>query len=203
LGLVSSLSRPDHNVTGASFLSDDLIPKKLELLHEVVPKSPLIGFLANPTLSTTARLVTNLQLAARTLGLEIQVFSANSNADIDTAFDALVRRRAGALLIQGGLFFSSRVEKLAALAAGHKMPAMYSLREFAAAGGLLAYGASPADAYRIAGGYAARILKGEKPADLPVQQSTKVELIVNLKAARELGIELPTALLVRADEVIV
>jgi putative tryptophan/tyrosine transport system substrate-binding protein len=200
--LVASFNSPSGNITGASFLSDDLLPKKLELLHEVVPRSPLIGFLVNPTLSVAASLVANLQPAARALGLELQVLNASNDGDIDAAFNALVERHAGALLIQGGLFFSSRIGKLAALAARHRMPAMYSLREFAVAGGLLAYGTSPADAYRIVGGYAARILKGEKPGDLPVQQSTKVELVINLKAAMAFGIELPTALLVRADEVI-
>jgi putative tryptophan/tyrosine transport system substrate-binding protein len=202
LGFVASLNRPGSNVTGASFLSNDLLPKKLELLHEVVPKSPVIGFLVNPSLSIAARDVSGLQEAARTLGLELLLLNASNDRDIDVAFDALVERHAGALLIQGGQFFSSRIDKLVTLATRHRLPAMYSLREFAVAGGLLAYGSSPAGAYRIAGGYAARILNGENPADLPVQQSTNIELVINLKAATAFGIELPTALLVRADEVI-
>jgi putative tryptophan/tyrosine transport system substrate-binding protein len=202
LGFVASLNRPGRNVTGASFLSNDLLPKKLELLHEVVPKSPVIGFLVNPSLSITARDVAGLQEAARALGLELLILNASNDRDIDAAFEALVERHAGALLIQGGQFFTSRIDKLVRLATRHRLPAMYSAREFAVAGGLLAYGSSPAGAYRIAGGYAARILNGENPADLPVQQSTNVELVINLKAAMAFGIELPTALLVRADEVI-
>ncbi len=201
-GLVASLNRPGGNLTGATTLAVELGQKRLELLHELVPQATLIGVLLNPTGPNLEAVSRDLQAAARTLGLPIHVVQASTERDFDTAFATLVRLRAGALVIGTDTFFNSQSRKLAALALRHAVPAIYQYREFAAAGGLMSYAGSITDAYRVAGVYAGRILKGEKPSGLPVQQSTKAELFVNLKTAKALGITIPQSILNRADEVI-
>jgi len=201
-GLVASLNRPGGNLTGATTLAVELGQKRLELLHEVVPTATLIGVLVNPTGPNLKAVLRDLQAAARTLGLPIHVLHASTERDFDTVFATLVRLRAGALVIGTDTFFNSQSGKLAALTVRHAVPAIYQYREFAAAGGLMSYAGSITDAYRLAGVYTGRILKGEKPSDLPVQQSTKVELFINLKTAKALGITIPQSVLVRADEVI-
>jgi len=201
-GLVASLNRPGGNLTGATTLAVELGQKRLELLHEVVPTATLIGVLVNPTGPNLKAVLRDLQAAARTLGLPIHVLHASTERDFDTVFATLVRLRAGALVIGTDTFFNSQSRKLAALTVRHAVPAIYQYREFAAAGGLMSYAGSITDAYRLAGVYTGRILKGEKPSDLPVQQSTKVELFINLKTAKALGITIPQSVLVRADEVI-
>jgi len=201
-GLVASLNRPGGNLTGATTLAVELGQKRLELLHEVVPTATLIGVLVNPTGPNLKAVLRDLQAAARTLGLPIHVLHASTERDFDTVFATLVQLRAGALVIGTDTFFNSQSGKLAALTVRHAVPAIYQYREFAAAGGLMSYAGSITDAYRLAGVYTGRILKGEKPSDLPVQQSTKVELFINLKTAKALGITIPQSVLVRADEVI-
>ena len=201
-GLVASLNRPGGNLTGATTLAVELGQKRLELLHEVVPTATLIGVLVNPTGPNLKAVLRDLQAAARTLGLPIHVLHASTERDFDTVFATLVRLRAGALVIGTDTFFNSQSRKLAALTVRHAVPAIYQYREFAAAGGLMSYAGSITDAYRLAGVYTGRILKGEKPSDLPVQQSTKVELFINLKTAKALGITIPQSILIRADEVI-
>ena len=203
LGFVASLSRPGGNLTGVTQLSVEVGPKRLELAHELVPAATMIGLLVNPANPVIAEPITrNLQVASRTLGLTLHVLHASTEREIEMAFATLLQLRAGALVIGSDPFFNIQSEQLAALALRQAMPAIFQYRPFAAAGGLASYGGSIADSYRTAGVYTGRILKGEKPANLPVQRSTKVELIVNLKTARTLGITVPTALLVRADEVI-
>jgi putative ABC transport system substrate-binding protein len=201
-GLVASLSRPGGNLTGVTSLGVELGPKRLELLHELVPAATTIAILVNPANRSAEIQVRDLQAAARALGLELHILHASTERDIDSAFATLTRLRAGALVIAPEAFFNSRSEQLAALTVRHAVPAIYTYREFAAAGGLMSYGGSITDSYRQAGVYIGRILKGEKPADLPVQQSTKVELIINLKTAKALGLTIPLPLLGRADEVI-
>jgi putative tryptophan/tyrosine transport system substrate-binding protein len=201
-GLVASLSRPGGNLTGVSILNVELGPKRLELLHEMVPKTTIQAVLVNPTNPAAVTLSKGLQAAARTLGVTLHVFHASTESDFDTAFASLVQLRAGALMIGTDAFFISRSEHLAALTVRHAVPSIFQFREFAAAGGLMSYGTSASDAYRQSGVYTGRILKGDKPSDLPVHQSTKVELIINLKTARALGITVPLPLLGRADEVI-
>jgi putative ABC transport system substrate-binding protein len=201
LGLVASLNRPGGNLTGMTTLTLEVGPKRLELLHEMVPKATVIALLINPTSPNLAEAQAR-DLRARPLGLQIQVLHASTERDFDTVFATLLQLRAGGLVISSDSFFFSRSEQLAALAARYAMPTIYPFREHAAAGGLISYGASLADSHRLAGAYTGRILKGEKPADLPVQQSTKVELIINLKTAKALGLEIPPSLLARADEVI-
>ena len=201
-GLVASLNRPGGNLTGATTLAVELGQKRLELLHEVVPTATLIGVLVNPTGPNLKAVLRDLQAAARTLGLPIHVLHASTERDFDTVFATLVQLRAGALVIGTDTFFNSQSGKLAALTVRHAVPAIYQYREFAAAGGLMSYAGSITDAYRLAGVYTGRILKGKKPSDLPVQQSTKVELFINLKTAKALGITIPQSVLVRADEVI-
>jgi putative ABC transport system substrate-binding protein len=201
-GLVASLNRPGGNLTGATTLAVELGQKRLELLHELVPTATLIGVLVNPTGPNLEAVLRDLQAAARTLGLPIHVLHASTERDFDTVFATLVRLRAGALVIGTDTFFNSQSGKLAALTIRHAVPAIYQYREFAAAGGLMSYAGSITDAYRLAGVYTGRILKGEKPSDLPVQQSTKAELFINLKTAKALGITIPQSVLVRADEVI-
>jgi putative ABC transport system substrate-binding protein len=202
LGLVASLNRPGGNVTGVSFLINSLGAKQLEALSETVPKTALIGFLgdpANPNAETDKR---NVLAAAELLGQRLLVLPARNDDELNTAFATLAERRAGALVVGADFFLVSRRDKLVELAAQQNIPAIYPLREFAAAGGLMSYGTSLQEGYRLVGHYAARILNGEKPADLPVQQSTKVELVLNLKTARTLGLTFPLSLVGRADEVI-
>jgi putative ABC transport system substrate-binding protein len=183
-------------------LGGELGQKRLELLHELVPTATTIGALIHPGTPAAETQSRSLQAAARALGLQLQVQNVDTERDFDAAFATLLQPRVGGLVIGGGAFFTSRSEQLAALALHHAMPTIYQFREFAAAGGLMSYGGNNTEAYRLAGVYTGRILKGEKPAELPVQQSTKVELIVNLKTAKALGLTVPLALLTRADEVI-
>ena len=203
LGLVASLNRPGGNVTGVAQLAVEVAPKRLELLHEMVPTARIIALLVDPTdpaiFENTTR---GVQAAARSLGLELHVLNVSTERDLDAVFANLIQLRAGGLVISGGQFFNSRSKQLAALALQHAVPTIFPYRDLAAAGGLMSYGASITDAYRLAGIYTGRVLKGEKPADLPVQQATKVELIINLKTAKALGITVPMSLLGRADEVI-
>jgi len=201
-GIVDSLSRPGRNVTGVSLLTTALDPKRLGLLHEAVPAAVRIAVLVNPAaLSAEAGLI-DVQAAARTMDLQIHVLSASSEREIDAAFATLARLRVGALLVSTDRFFNSRREHLVALAARNSIAAMFDNRECAAAGGLMSYGSSIADGYRQMGVYVGRVLDGAKPADLPVLQPTKFELVINLTTAKALGIKIPQALLLRADEVI-
>jgi putative tryptophan/tyrosine transport system substrate-binding protein len=202
MDLVASLSRPAANVTGATQLNVEVAPKRLELLHELIPTATIVALLVNPTSPAAETLSRELLAAARTLGLQLHVLEAAAERDFETVFATLVQLRARGLVIASDPFFTGRREQLAALALRHAVPAIYQYREFAAAGGLVSYGGSITDTYRLAGVYTGRILKGEKPADLPVQQSTKVELIINLKTAKALGLEVPRTLIARADEVI-
>jgi putative ABC transport system substrate-binding protein len=202
VGLVPSLARPGGNLTGVTNLTAEVGPKRLEMLHAVVPTAT-IALLVNPKSPELSEPQSQeLQVAARKLGLQLHVLNASTEPEIDTAFATLVQLRAGGLVIGADALFSSRVEQLAALALRHRIPAIYQFPEFTTAGGLMSYGNNLSDMLRLSGLYTGRILKGEKPADLPVQQATKVELIINLKTAKALGLTMPTALLVRADEVI-
>jgi ABC-type uncharacterized transport system substrate-binding protein len=200
--LVASLNRPGGNLTGVTTLGAELGAKRLELLHEVIPTAIVIAVLVDPSTLTAATLSKDLQAAARSLGLQLLVLHANSERDFATSFATLIQQRAGGLVIGPGPLFFSRSEELAALALRHGVPSIFQSREFAAAGGLMSYGGSATDSYRQVGAYTGRILKGEKPADLPVQQATKVDLLINLKTAKALGLEVPPTLLARADEVI-
>jgi putative tryptophan/tyrosine transport system substrate-binding protein len=203
LGLVASLNRPGGNATGVTQMNVELAPKRLELLHELVPTAGTMALLVNPADPTIAGPYTRqLQAAAHTLGLDLQVLNVSTERDIDAAFAKLIELRAGGLLISPGAFFLSRIEQLAALTLRHAIPATAQYREFAVAGGLLSYGAEITDSYRLAGSYTGRILRGDKPADLAVQQSTKVDLVINLKTAKTLGLAIPLPLIGRADEVI-
>jgi len=201
-GLVASLNRPGGNVTGTAALTAELDAKRLEVLHELVPRGGLIGALVNPNRPDAEEQARDMQDAARTLGQQIIVFKAGSEAEIDAAFAALARQRIVALLIGADPFFTGQHAQLVALTARYAVPAIYATREFPDAGGLASYGSRIADGYRQGGIYTGRILKGEKPADLPVVQPTKIELIINLKAAKTLGLDVPTQLSARADEVI-
>jgi ABC-type uncharacterized transport system substrate-binding protein len=202
-GLVASLNRPGGNLTGGTFLSIEVGPKRLELLHELVPMATVVGLLVNPTNPNLAEPTTkNLRAAAHTLGLQLHILNASTDRDFDTVFATLIQLQLGALVIGADPFFSSRLEQLAALTVRHAVPTVYQSREFTAAGGLMSYGASFTDTFRTAGVYTGRILKGDKPADLPVQQVVKVELIINRKTANALGLMVPLPLLGRADEVI-
>jgi putative tryptophan/tyrosine transport system substrate-binding protein len=202
LGLVSSLHRPGGNVTGTSMLNVEVVPKRLQLLNELVQAATVMALLVNPSNPNAANQSRDLQAAARTLGLQLQILHASSDRDFDTVFAKLHELRAGGLVIGADAFFNTRSAQLAALALRHAMPAAYQYREFAAAGGLMSYAGSITDSYRQAGVYTGRILKGEKPADLPVQRSTKLELFLNLKTATALGLTVPLPLIGRADEVI-
>jgi putative tryptophan/tyrosine transport system substrate-binding protein len=202
IGLVASLSRPGANLTGITSLNVEIGPKRLELLHKMVPTATDIALLVNPTNPNTDTLSRNLQAAARTLGLQLHVLNASTERDIDMAFATLVQLRAGGLVVGGDVFFTSRSEQLAALTLRHVVPSIFQDRAFAAAGGLMSYGGNLTDSYRLAGVYTGRILKGEKPADLPVMQSIKFELVINAQTARLLGLTIPPGLLAIADEVI-
>ena len=203
LGLVASLNRPAGNLTGVTTLNHGLVAKRVELLHEAVPRTSSIAVLINPTSPTlTKTTIEDAQTAAHSVGLELHILEASTEHDFDAVFANVIQLRAGGLVIGTDAFFSSRLEQLAALSVRHAVPTVYHFREFAAAGGLIAYGGSLAEAFSGLGVYTGRILKGEKPADLPVQQVTKVELYINLKTARALGLNIPLPVVGRADEVI-
>jgi ABC-type uncharacterized transport system substrate-binding protein len=202
LGLVASLNRPGGNVTGVTSLNVEIGPKRLELLHELVPTATIVALLVNPTNPNAGTLARDLGAAARGLGLQLHVVRASAEQDLDTVFATLRQLRAGALVIGTDAFFSSRGEQLAALSVRHGLPAVYQTREFVVAGGLVSYGSLLTESFRMVGVYTGRILKGDKPADLPVQQVTKVEMILNLKTAKALGLTVSLPLLGRADEVI-
>jgi putative tryptophan/tyrosine transport system substrate-binding protein len=201
-GLVASLNNPGGNVTGVSFLIGALTAKKFEMLHELVPKAATIGLLVNPNFPDANIQLRDAQTAAQTLGKQLVVVNAGTDGEIASAFAKLVQQRAGVLVIAADPFLNSRAEQLATLAARHALPAMHTGREYAVAGGLMSYGTSITDAHRQAGIYAGRILKGDKPADLPVIQSVKFEFVINLQTAKAFGLEIPPFLLARADEVI-
>ena len=202
IGLVASLHRPEGNVTGIYFYTDVLESKQLDLLREAVPKATVIGVLVNPTSLASVAQARDAQAAARALGQQIHIVNVNSEREIDPAFATLVQHEVGGILIAGNALFTGQRNRLVALAAQHSLPVIYYGREFVDAGGLMSYGASMTDAYRQVGNYAGRILKGAKPADLPVQTPTKFELIINLKTAKTLGLTVPPTLLTHADEVI-
>jgi putative ABC transport system substrate-binding protein len=201
-GLVTSLSRPSGNLTGVSILDVEIGPKRLELLHELIPTATVMALLVNPATPAAEVIAGDVRAAARAHGLQLHVLHAASDSDFDAAFASVAQLQAGALIIGGDPFFTSRSRQLGELTVAHRVPTIYEFREFAEAGGLISYGTSLTDAYRQVGIYTGRILKGEKPSDLPVQQATKVELILNLKTAKALGITVPISLLGRADEVI-
>jgi putative ABC transport system substrate-binding protein len=202
MGLVANLNRPGGNITGVTFLVGTLAAKQLEILHEAVPNAALIGFLVNPANADAEFKTKDALAAAESVGQKLLVVQARTDGELEAAFAALVQQRAGALVVGAEPFFTGRRDKLVELAARQKLPAIYTLREFVTAGGLMSYGTSITEALRLSGLYTGRILKGETPADLPVQQATKVELILNLKTAKALGISVPLPLLGRADEVI-
>ena len=202
VGLVASLGRPGGNATGVNFLVAELGSKQLGLLHELVPAAVRIGLLVNPRVPQTETATRDVAAAASAIGLQIDVVEASDSREIEAAFRTLVRNRADALVVGPDPFFAGRRLQLATLAARHAIPAVYNIREYAEAGGLMSYGTSTTEAYRQVGIYTGKILKGAKPADLPVVQSTKFELVINLPTARALGIEVPPMLLARADEVI-
>ncbi len=201
LGLVASLNRPGGNVTGAHFLAEPLNAKRLEVLHEAVPTAATIAYLVNPNSAGDGRR-TRVEAAASILGVRLLILNATDPGEIEAAFANLVQQRIGALLANSDPLFNGQRDQIAALAARHAVPAISHVREFAESGGLMSYGADTSEPYRLAGNYAGRILKGERPADLPVQQSTKIELVINLKTAKALGLTFPLTLLGRADEVI-
>jgi putative ABC transport system substrate-binding protein len=202
LGLVASLNRPGANLTGSANLSAELAPKQLQLLHDLIPNAARFGVLADPAFPVTQSTIADLQAAARTLGPELIVVNARTDSDFETAFATLSQRRVGAVLVIDSNFYNRRMEQLPALAARHALPAIFQFREFVLAGGLMSYGSSFDYLFRQAGIYTGRILKGEKPADLPVQQVTKIDLVINLKTANALGLTIPETLLATADEVI-
>ena len=201
-GLVTSLNRPGGNVTGISMITVALAPKRLELLHELVPAPAAIAMLVNPTSPYVEAETADVKASARVLGRQLRVLNAGTAQEIDAAFATLVQQRAGALLVSGDPFFDSERDRLVALAARYSVPAIYQWREFATIGGLISYGTSILDAYRQAGVYVGKILKGATPADMPVLQPTRFETVVNLKTAKALGVAVPDKLIVAADEVI-
>jgi putative tryptophan/tyrosine transport system substrate-binding protein len=205
LGLVASLNRPGANITGITVLASELAPKQLQLLHDLLPNATRFGVLADlasPTQSSTMQFIADLQAAARTLSLQLVVVNASTDTELEMAFTTLAQQRVDAVLVTNQILYNRRTEELAALAARHGLPAMYPFREHALAGGLMSYGNSLGNAFHQAGIYAGRILKGEKPSDLPVQQATKLDLVINLKTAKALGLTIPETLLATADEVI-
>jgi putative ABC transport system substrate-binding protein len=201
-GLVASLARPGGNLTGVSFVADELTAKRLELLSELVPRVGVIALLMNPTNATAERVIRDVQEAARMKGLQLHILKASSESEIDTAFASLVQLHAGALVVGADPFLSSRREQLVALASRRALPSIYAWREFAASGGLISYGPSITSAFRLVGHYAGKVLKGAKPADLPIEQPTNFELVINLKTAKALGLTIPPTLLQLADQVI-
>jgi putative tryptophan/tyrosine transport system substrate-binding protein len=202
IGLVGSFARPGGNLTGFSIMGGELLPKRLELLSELVPQVKVVALLVNPKASGWEPITVSMQEAARARGVQLPILKASSESELDAAFASLVQTHAGALVVAGDQFFASRPEQVVALASRHAVPAIYESREFAAAGGLISYGTSITSTYRQVGIYAGRILKGAKPADLPVQQPTRFELVVNLNIAKALGLTVPPSILARADEVI-
>jgi putative ABC transport system substrate-binding protein len=199
---VASFNRPGGNVTGVTMLGVELEAKRLEILRELVPAAPLIAMLVNPSNAQSKTQSHDVQAAASGIRQQVVILSASTESEIEAAFAAAVKAQAGALLVGADVFFASQPDLFVALAARHATPAIYPWRSHVDAGGLMSYGASPLDAYRQAGAYAGRVLKGEKPADLPVLQPTKFELVINLKTAKTLGLDVPPTLLARADEVI-
>jgi putative tryptophan/tyrosine transport system substrate-binding protein len=202
LGLVASFNRPGGNITGVSFITRELTAKRLQLLHEIAPAATSIGFLVNPNTPTAASQIMEGETAARVIGVRLVIANAGASNEIEAAFANLTSRGIDALMYGGDPLFVVAGPKIAALALRHRIPAIYASREEVEAGGLMSYGASITDAGRLAGTYVGRILRGEKPGDLPVQQSTRIETVVNLKVAKALGIEMPTSILLRADQVI-
>jgi putative ABC transport system substrate-binding protein len=202
LGLVASLNRPGANVTGTTTLTAELEVKRLQLLHNLIPNAARFGVLADPRSQLTQSAVVDLQAAARTLGLQLIIVNARTDSDFEPAFATFSQQRVGAVLVVPSFLYNRRMEQLVALAGRHALPAISSYREYVIAGGLMSYGSSLGYGYRQAGIYAGRILKGEKPADLPVQQIVKIELTLNLKTAKALGLSIPETLLATADEVI-
>ena len=201
-GLVASLNRPGGNLTGISTFNLKLMPKRLELLSELLPQAKVLALLAEPNIPITEPMTRDVQEAARTKGVQLQILQASSESEIDAAFATLAQARAGALIVSADAFFNSRREQLVTLAARSAVPAIYEWREFAAAGGLISYGPSLAGMWRQVGIYVGKIIKGTKPDDLPVQQPTTFELVINLKTANALGLNVPSSILTRADEVI-
>jgi putative ABC transport system substrate-binding protein len=205
-GLVASLNRPSANITGTYYLRAELIGKHIELLHEIVPAVATIGFLRDPTNASAANAretaTNDAETAARALGVQLVVINASTPSQIETAFTTMVERRIGALTMAGGVFLATQREQIVRLADRYRMPVIYPYREFVDAGGLMWYGSNTAESARVVGTYAGRILSGEKPADLPVQQSTRIEMVLNLKTAKALGLNVPQSILLRADEVI-
>jgi putative ABC transport system substrate-binding protein len=202
LGLVASLARPGGNLTGVNFISIELMPKRLELLSDLVPQARVITLLVNPNNPIAERIIGNMQEAARAKGVQLAILMASTGSEIDTAFATLVQQHAGALVVGGDTFFASRLDQFVALAARYTVPAIYEWREWVAAGGLISYGPSLTGNWHLVGTYVGKILKGAKPADLPVQRPTTFELVVNLNTAKALGLTIPPTILARADEVI-
>ena len=202
LGLVASLNRPSGSITGVSWFGVDLVPKQLSLLHELVPNAAVVALLVDRNIAYPDSQVSEVQAAARALGLQLVVLNARTASDIDMAFASVVRERAGALVVGAGAFLLSRRNQIIALAARHTIPAIYGFREYSADGGLVSYGNNIPDAFRQAGVITGRILKGDKPADLPIERTTKFELVINLKTAKALGLTVPRSLIAGADEVI-
>jgi putative ABC transport system substrate-binding protein len=202
LGLVASLNRPGGSATGVSMFLSEMEAKRLALLHELVPTATMIGVIVNPSSPSIDTQLREINSAARALGRQIQIVNATNERELDAAFASLAQSKAGALLIASNAYFTSRRDQIVALAAQRAIPAIYDQREFPMAGGLVSYGTNLSDSYRLMGVYTGKILKGEKPTDLPVQQSTKFELVINLKTAKALGLDIPATVLARADEVI-
>ena len=200
LGLVASLNRPGGNITGVTFLTTELVAKRLELLHELIPQAKTIAYLGDVRIVVGQEMLRDTFAAATVTGLQIAVVEARSERDFEPAFGTFVERQAGAVIVGASQLFDSNRDQLLALAARHKMPAIYQAREYVLDGGLMSYGANQVDAFRVGGLYVGQILKGEKPANLPVQQATKIELAINLRTAKALGLEVPLSLMIRADE---